>query len=161
MTAARPCVTSKRIEIPQADFMTDDGEENMSAARGGSSAKTRKRSANGIFENEDAAEWVEGFETDGPRAVLVMSRESDRSGQSTECRWRITPLVVKVVNPIGCGDCFTAGLAWATQQGHDTLAAIRTGIAAAAVNAGQLLPARIEAQTLAAAMASATRIVPS
>ena len=109
--------------------------------------------------NELGATWI--VVTDGPRDVLVMARESDNAGQPTERRWRITPPVVNLVNPIGCGDCFTAGFAWATQQGHDTLFAIRSGVAAAAVNAGQLLPARMEAQALVAAMASATRIVPS
>lgn len=101
---------------------------------------------------ELGATWV--VVTDGPRDVLILSRESDLAGQSTERRWRMTPPAVRVVNPIGCGDCFTAGLAWATQQGHDTLAAIRGGMVAAAVNAGQLLPARIDTHTLAAAMAN-------
>jgi Domain of unknown function (DUF4259) len=41
----------------------------MSAAKGGRPAKARAASPSGIFENDDAGEWIEGFETDGPRAV--------------------------------------------------------------------------------------------
>ena len=40
----------------------------MTAARGGP-AKARKSNPHAIFENDDAGEWIEGFETDGPRAV--------------------------------------------------------------------------------------------
>ena len=55
---------------------------------------------------------------------------------------------VNVVNPIGCGDCFTAGLARSLQLGEEMPTAIRAGIAAAAQNAEQLLPARLVALSL-------------
>ena len=41
----------------------------MSAPKGGRSAKARATSPSAIFEHDDAIEWLEGFETDGPRAV--------------------------------------------------------------------------------------------
>ncbi|HLQ43414.1 MAG TPA: 1-phosphofructokinase family hexose kinase [Planctomycetaceae bacterium] len=78
------------------------------------------------------AEWV--VVTSGPDDVLV-SHYGDR--------WRFTPPRVEVVNPIGCGDCFAAGLAGSLQQGRDPLEAIQLGMAAAAQNATQLLPARL------------------
>ncbi|HLQ43437.1 MAG TPA: PfkB family carbohydrate kinase, partial [Planctomycetaceae bacterium] len=82
--------------------------------------------------NDLGAEWV--IVTNGPDDVLV-SHHGDR--------WRFTPPRVDVVNPIGCGDCFTAGLVQAMQKGRAPLEAIRVGISAAAQNATQLLPARL------------------
>lgn len=37
-------------------------------AKGGKT-KSRKAAPSSIFENDDAIEWMEGFETDGPRAI--------------------------------------------------------------------------------------------
>lgn len=83
---------------------------------------------------DQGAEWV--IVTNGPREVFVMNAED---------RWQFTPRNVEVVNPIGCGDCFTAGIVWSLQQGHAMRSAIGSGMAAAALNARQLLPARIGA----------------
>jgi tagatose 6-phosphate kinase len=69
---------------------------------------------------------------------------------------RMHPLMVKTVNPIGCGDCLAAGLAARLAAGDGMLDAVRFGIAAAADNAGQLLPARVELSRLASL---ASRIV--
>lgn len=57
--------------------------------------------------------------------------------------WRFTPPKVTTVNPIGCGDSLAAGIAVATQEGADLVEAVRFGMAAAAHNAEQLLPARL------------------
>lgn len=84
--------------------------------------------------NGRGAEWV--VVTHGAGEVFA-SRGAER--------FRFHPPRVNVVNPIGCGDCFTAGLAWALQRGEEMPTAIRTGIAAAAQNAEQLLPARLGA----------------
>lgn len=53
------------------------------------------------------------------------------------------PSATKTVNPIGCGDCLTAGVAAALSRGAADHDAIRYGMAAAAENASRLLPARI------------------
>ena len=87
--------------------------------------------------NARGAEWV--VVTNGSREVFASRGEE---------RLRFQPPRVSVVNPIGCGDCFTAGLAWSLQRGEEMPAAIRAGIAAAAQNAEQLLPARLDAQRL-------------
>lgn len=87
--------------------------------------------------NELGAEWV--VVTNGSGEVLV-THDAERL--------RFKPPSVEVVNPIGCGDCFTAGLVWSLQQGHDMPQAIETGIAAAAQNATQLLPARLNPEVL-------------
>lgn len=88
--------------------------------------------------NARGAEWV--VVTNGAHEVFATHGEQ---------RLRFQPRQVQVVNPIGCGDCFTAGLAWALQHGEDMPTAIRTGIAAAAQNAEQLLPARLDAKLVA------------
>lgn len=41
----------------------------MAAARSGGASKSRSAAPGAIFENDDAIEWLEGFETDGPRAI--------------------------------------------------------------------------------------------
>lgn len=41
----------------------------MAAARSVRSPASRSAAPSTIFENDDAIEWLEGFETDGPRAI--------------------------------------------------------------------------------------------
>jgi 1-phosphofructokinase family hexose kinase len=60
--------------------------------------------------------------------------------------YRLQPLALETVNPIGCGDCLAAGIAWGLSLGRAPLDALRLGIAAAAENAGELLPARLDPQ---------------
>ncbi len=83
---------------------------------------------------ERGAEWV--LVTDGSRpALLVSQREA----------FRVQPLPARTVNPIGCGDCLAAGVAVGLEQGRSVLDAVRLGMAAAAENLSQLLPARLSA----------------
>lgn len=83
--------------------------------------------------NARGAEWV--IVTNGGGEVFA-SRGHERL--------RFTPPSVDVVNPIGCGDCFTAGLAFALQRKAEMPEAIEAGIAAAVENAQQLMPARLK-----------------
>lgn len=53
------------------------------------------------------------------------------------------PPELEVVNAIGCGDCLTAGIAAALDRGWEMPEAIRAGMAAAAQNASQWLPAAV------------------
>ena len=87
--------------------------------------------------NTRGARWV--VISDGPRAVWVSS-----AGQI----WKIEPPLISVVNPIGSGDSLAAGLAVALDSGADVLDAVRYGIAAAADNATQLLPCRLDPQRI-------------
>ena len=57
---------------------------------------------------------------------------------------QVRSLRVPVVNPIGCGDSWTAGFAWAWVRGKGPEEAIRLATAAAADNARRLLPARLD-----------------
>jgi 1-phosphofructokinase family hexose kinase len=86
--------------------------------------------------NERGAEWV--VVTEGAKAVWVSSRHE---------AYRLQPLkVAKVVNPIGCGDCLAAGLAWGLSLHQQPLDCVRIAIAAAAQNAATLLPGRLNPQ---------------
>lgn len=71
--------------------------------------------------------------TDGPHAVWVAGPQGVA---------RFHPPVVEVVNPIGCGDCFAAGLAIAWHEGRRWDDAVEWAITVAAENARHLLPAR-------------------
>jgi fructose-1-phosphate kinase PfkB-like protein len=88
--------------------------------------------------NERGAQWV--VVTQGKDAVWVSSRQ--------EC-FRITPPSVPVVNPIGAGDCLAAGTSWKLSEGLAVPQAVRWGVAAAAYNVTQLLPARLDRAAVA------------
>ncbi len=94
--------------------------------------------------------------TQGSKALWV--------GQSSHV-WRLEPpRVERVVNPIGCGDCLTAGLAWGVVEGRSLLDAVKLGMACAAQNVAQLLPGRLDApaaRQLAARIVVHSDVVPS
>jgi tagatose 6-phosphate kinase len=81
----------------------------------------------------------------GAQWAVVTQGADDVWVSSLERAYRLTPpKVTDVVNPIGCGDCLAAGIAWATRRGDGIVDAVRFGIGAAADNLGNLLPARLE-----------------
>ena len=83
---------------------------------------------------ELGAQWV--VVTEGARAVWVASAKE---------AYRLQPLkLAKVVNPIGCGDCLAAGLAWGLSLGREPIDCVRLGMACAAQNAAALLPGRLD-----------------
>ncbi len=49
--------------------------------------------------------------------------------------WQVATPPVRAVNPVGSGDCFSAGLTLALQRGDGTAAALRLAAAAGAANA--------------------------
>jgi 1-phosphofructokinase family hexose kinase len=90
--------------------------------------------------NQAGAEWV--VVTQGKDAVWATSADE---------AYRLTPLPVdRVVNPIGCGDCLAAGIAWGLSLGKEPLESVSLGMAAAAQNLSQLLPSRIDPETVKA-----------
>jgi 1-phosphofructokinase family hexose kinase len=76
--------------------------------------------------------------TAGKETVLIL--EGDHIDELTP------PTVTPVVNPIGCGDCLAAGVAMGLARGGSLVDAVRFGMAAAADNVTQLLPARLSRQ---------------
>lgn len=83
--------------------------------------------------NQRGATWV--VISDGGRALWASSQNE---------AWRLEPPKVAVVNPIGCGDCLTAGIADAVARGESFVDALRWGVAVAAANAEQLIPAEFD-----------------
>lgn len=82
--------------------------------------------------NRRGAQWVVITQGAGPVWITSLSQT-----------YRLDPLpVAEVVNPIGCGDALTAGIACALRRGQDVIEGVRLGIAAAAASLGNLLPAR-------------------
>jgi len=75
--------------------------------------------------------------TRGPRATLFVA---DGAVQR-----RAPPRVDPVVNPIGCGDAFAAGLTAALRRGSPLVDAIAQGHDCAARNAGLVRPGRLRA----------------
>ncbi len=90
--------------------------------------------------NERGAQWV--VITQGAAAVWAAS---------SDAIYRFhPPVITDPVNPIGSGDSMAATIAWATVAGRSLPEAVRLGIAAAAQNVRQLLPARLNPKTLEA-----------
>lgn len=83
--------------------------------------------------NRRGAQWV--VVTQGAQAVWATSASAT---------YRAQPPRVDTINPIGCGDCLAAGIAWAISEGRPIPKALGYGIAAAAENATQLLPSRLD-----------------
>jgi 1-phosphofructokinase family hexose kinase len=86
--------------------------------------------------------------TAGAEIIVVSQGAGPLLALDGEDRYRVHPPAVRVVNPIGCGDCLAAGLAVALDRGDDIAAALRLGVAAAAMNARELLPARLDARSV-------------
>ena len=84
--------------------------------------------------NGRGAQWVVITQGSGP--VWVRS--------SSEAYRLRPPPVEEVINPIGCGDCMAAAIAWAVRDGRQMLDAVRFGMAAAAENLKELLPGRLD-----------------
>ena len=82
--------------------------------------------------NQRGATWV------------VISQGKDALWATSEQQvYRFTPAKAKVVNPIGCGDSLAAGIACGIHEGRSVPDAICWGMASAADNLTQLLPARL------------------
>jgi len=109
-----------------------------------------------LITDDDVWQAMSEINAHGAEWVVVTNGGNEVFASRLEERLRYQPPRVNVVNPIGCGDCFTAGLAWALQRGEDMPAAIRAGIAAAAQNAEQLLPARLDAKLVALSLRGRT-----
>ena len=83
------------------------------------------------------AEWV--LITAGGE-ILHLASESEH--------YEIEPLSTDVVNPIGCGDCLTAGIAAGLDNGREIIESVKLGVAAATENLKFLLPAQFDVGTV-------------
>ena len=88
--------------------------------------------------NRRGAAWV--VVTEGEAPIWIRSRDG--------ALYRLRPPKVPEVNSIGCGDSMAAALAWAIGDGREVPEAVRLGAAAATQNLVEVLPARIDRQTV-------------
>jgi 1-phosphofructokinase family hexose kinase len=131
--AARPLVVKPNLEELARTF------PELVPAPSDAEAGDRGRIAAMQAMRERGAQWV--VVTDGPRAVWIAG-----PGGVYRCQ----PPAVRLVNPIGSGDCFAAGMAWHLASSDDVLDGVKFGIAAAGENAQQLLPGRIDRRAVQA-----------
>jgi tagatose 6-phosphate kinase len=94
-----------------------------------------------IATDDDLRQAMGELQRRGARSVVVTAGK-DAVWLATEGEFHQfqPPPVDRVVNPIACGDCFAAGLAWALGQGDDIREAVHQGMASAAANLRTLLP---------------------
>ncbi len=130
--------------LEQKPFLVKPNREELAATVGRPISDEKSLIAAMRELNARGAEWV--LVTDGPRAVWLASVME---------RWRFTPEHINFLNPIGCGDCLAAGLVAALAEGHSCPEAVSWGMAAAADNALQLLPARLDRARM---LAGASRV---
>ncbi|MEW4488859.1 PfkB family carbohydrate kinase [Thalassoglobus sp. JC818] len=84
----------------------------------------------------------------GAQAVVVSDGPKSLYVTTDDHQLRFIPPQVEVVNPIGCGDCLAAGIATARCDGASLIDAVRFGMGAAAMNAGMLLPGRLDREAV-------------
>ena len=58
------------------------------------------------------------------------------------------PPAEEIVNPIACGDCMAAAIAWAIRDGREIVDAVKFGVAAAGENLKDLRPGRLNQVTV-------------
>jgi 1-phosphofructokinase family hexose kinase len=80
----------------------------------------------------------------GAQWVVISNGRHDVWARDGRQAYRVRPPTIAAVNPIGSGDCLAAAMAWQIDGGASVLEALRVGVAAASLNAGQLLPARLD-----------------
>jgi 1-phosphofructokinase family hexose kinase len=71
----------------------------------------------------------------GAAAAVLTLGAAGATGVLGGEEWRVTTRPIRAVNPVGSGDCFSAGLALALQRGESVAAALCQAAAAGAANA--------------------------
>ena len=95
----------------------------------------------------DEAQLIEGMRElnrRGAQWVVVSQGEHAVLATSADEAYRVTPPSAQVVSPIGCGDCFAAGLAWGLDEGDEMNRALCRAVAAAVANLATPLPGRLD-----------------
>ncbi|WP_437224349.1 1-phosphofructokinase family hexose kinase [Planctomicrobium sp. SH661] len=94
--------------------------------------------------DEDLLKAMRDYNDWGVRWVVVSDGAKGVWVTSDDIAVKFIPPSIEVVNPIGCGDALASGIACKLEYNDDVLAAVRFGMGAAAHNAEQLLPARLD-----------------
>jgi 1-phosphofructokinase family hexose kinase len=98
-----------------------------------------------LTNDDDLLAAMREFVTRGAQSVLVSQGQRPALLATIDGLWQLSPAPVEaVVNPIGCGDCLAAGIAWGLSRELSLLDSVALGMGAAADNLGMLLPARLD-----------------
>jgi tagatose 6-phosphate kinase len=128
-----------RLALELEPFVVKPNREELGKTIG-REIKTDAELRDGVRElHRRGARWV--VVSQGRGTLWVSSRDGDS--------YRLRPPVVEAVNPIGCGDCLAAGIAWGIGRGMDVAEAVRIGVGAAVQNVQDLLPSRVDPDTVA------------
>jgi 1-phosphofructokinase family hexose kinase len=111
-----------------------------------------------LWRDADLFDALTAVHRRGAACVLVTDGKNPTYIRSAEGLFRIDPPAAEVVNPIGCGDCMAAGIAWALHQGQEPLEVLRYGAAAATAKLAELLPA-LQDPSRVAALAGTIQII--
>ncbi len=95
----------------------------------------------------------------GAQRVVVTAGKEPALAFDGEKFWRITAPKVAVVNPIGSGDAFTAGLVWRLLRGEDLGQACRWASATGAANALTLMAGEVDREEVER-LAEAAKVEP-
>lgn len=104
-------------------------------------ARTLKRDLN---TNQSLVEAARELRARGAQWVVVTQGAGPVCVSGPERLLWFHPAPVKIVNPIGSGDCLAAGIAHGLAAGAGVPQCVALGLAAAAENARQRLPARLD-----------------
>ena len=142
-TTAKVILDARGIELLEAlavkPFLVKPNRYELEQTLG-RALRSEKEMVGAIREmNERGAEWV--VVTNGGKAVYA--------GSGVHF-YRLQPPTCRVVNPIGCGDCMAAGIAWSIHRGQEPPEAIRFGLAAAASKVENLLPGFVKREQVEA-----------
>ena len=98
--------------------------------------------------DQDVRQAIAELHARGARWVAITQGAEPLWVSGPDGEFRLQPSKVTQVNPIGAGDCFAAGTAWGLAAGEPMLESLRLGMAAAAENVAQLLPARLDSEAV-------------
>ncbi len=127
--------------LKQKPFLVKPNREELGMTVGGP-----------LESDEDLRDGIAKIQALGAENVLVSDGPGPLWLGQGDALYRLQPLSVETVNPIACGDCLAAGVAWALARHRlDLVEAVRVGIAAAAANAAAMLPSRLDPQRVLAA----------
>jgi tagatose 6-phosphate kinase len=100
-----------------------------------------------LHSHEDVQDAIAELQRRGAQSVVVTAGDDaiwlGTDGKISKIQ---PPTVDRIVNPIGCGDCMTAGIAWALDRGLDVATAVQEGMHAAARNIRTLLPSDFDGE---------------
>ena len=80
-------------------------------------------------------DWLKGWVEKGTRLAVLTQGPEDVLAASIEGFWRVVPPKIQAVNPIGSGDCFLAGLTYASMRSESTPSQLKFALACAVANA--------------------------